>query len=119
MLYDNFSALCADAGLTPTKFTTDILKLSSSKVTMWKNGSIPKIEILQEIADYFGVSVGYLFDGGDVVKLDSLSSDERELLENYKRLNDKQKSNVSEYTANLAKLARLEDAEAQRQESVS
>ena len=52
MLYDNFSDLCAKVGLTPTKFTTDILKLSSSKVTAWKNGSIPKYEILQAIADY-------------------------------------------------------------------
>lgn len=26
MLYDNFAKLCADVGLTPTKFTTDIIR---------------------------------------------------------------------------------------------
>lgn len=118
MLYDNFSALCAEAGLTPTKFTTDILHLSSSKVTMWKNGSIPKIEILQEIANYFGVTVGYLFDG-DIDKLEKLTTEERALLETIRKLNAKRRSDVIEYAESLAKLTRLEDAEAQRKESVS
>jgi transcriptional regulator with XRE-family HTH domain len=46
-----------------TKFVTEQLKLSSSKVTAWKSGAIPKYEILQQIADFFGVTIGYLFDG--------------------------------------------------------
>ena len=63
MFYDNFNKLCRKIGTTPTAFTKDVLNLSSSKVTAWKNGSIPKYEILQQIADVFDVSVGELFDG--------------------------------------------------------
>lgn len=63
MFYDNFNKLCATIGTSPTAFTRDVLGLSTSKVTAWKNGSIPKYEILQQIADSFGVSIGELFDG--------------------------------------------------------
>ena len=65
MFYDNFAKLCTKIGTSPTAFTKNILGLSTSKVTAWKNGSIPKYEILQQIADVFNVSVGDLFDGGD------------------------------------------------------
>lgn len=65
MFYDNFAKLCTKIGTSPTAFTKNILGLSTSKVTAWKNGSIPKYEILQQIADVFNVSVGDLFDGGN------------------------------------------------------
>lgn len=69
MFYKQFELLCANNGTSPTRFTTEVLRLSSSKVTAWKNGSIPKYEILNKIADYFNVSVGYLFDGNDINNL--------------------------------------------------
>ena len=94
MLYDNFAALCSDAGLTPTKFTTEILKLSSSKVTAWKNGSIPKYEILQAISDYFGVTIGFLFDGGDRVNLENLTDNERAILKVFRELTDTQQGEI-------------------------
>ena len=67
MFYDNFDKLCTKIGTSPTAFTRDVLGLSTSKVTAWKGGSIPKYEILQKIADVFDVSVGELFDGEDVI----------------------------------------------------
>lgn len=69
MFYEQFELLCSKNGTSPTKFTKEVLKLSSSKITAWKNGSIPKYEILNKIADYFNVSVGYLFDGNDINNL--------------------------------------------------
>ena len=63
MFFDNFEKLCDSIGTTPTRFTKDVLGLSTSKVTAWKNGSIPKYETLQAIADVFNVTVGELFDG--------------------------------------------------------
>lgn len=63
MIYEQLNELCVQKGTTPTAFVKDVLHLSTSKVTAWKNGSIPKYEILNQIANYFGVSVGFLFDG--------------------------------------------------------
>ena len=38
------------------------LNLSTSKGTAWKSESIPKYDILKSIAEYFEVSVSYLFE---------------------------------------------------------
>ena len=85
MIYKQLAELCASIGTTPTNFVKDVLKLSSSKVTAWKNGSIPKSEILIQIADYFGVTVGYLFDGKKSSPSE-LSEEERDCLSAFREL---------------------------------
>ena len=105
MFFDQFSKLCTAHNTTPTKFVTEILHLSSSKVTAWKNGSIPKYEILNSIADYFNVSVGTLFDG---IEKNSptvtLTADEQELFKIYKGLSIENKARVRERAEVLAEL---------------
>ena len=98
MFYEQFESLCKKNGTTPTEFTTKVLKLSSSKVTAWKNGSIPKYGILESISQYFGVTVGYLFDG-EIKKAAVLSvesSDINKLINFYNQLTeDAQKEMLS------------------------
>ncbi len=104
MFYEQFECLCKKNNTTPTKFTKDTLKLSSSKVTAWKNGSIPKYEILQFIADYFNVTVGFLFDGFNnstqtvQVLSDPKTSDlderQQKLMDNYDKLNEAGKNEL-------------------------
>lgn len=94
MFFDQLAKLCEDKNTTPTKFVTEILHLSSSKVTAWKNGSIPKYEILNSIANYFGVSVGALFDGKEncqnttpeIKMIQSINDTSKELLEVFESL---------------------------------
>ena len=93
MIFKQLELLCEKRGTTPTAFVRDELKLSSSKVTAWKKGSIPKIETLQQIADYFDVSVGYLFDG-DKKKPADLSEDRQRLLEMYDLLSEMEKGEI-------------------------
>jgi len=38
--------------------------VSTQAVSKWENGGVPDVELLPEIADFFGVSVDYLFDRG-------------------------------------------------------
>lgn len=93
MLYDTFTLLCNEIGTTPTRFTTEILKLSSSKVTAWKNGSIPKYEILQSIADYFNVTVGFLFDGKEI-RSSELTENEAAIVAVFKNLTETQQGEL-------------------------
>ena len=95
MFFDQLINLCEEKNTTPTKFVTEILHLSSSKVTAWKNGSIPKYETLDTIANYFDVSIGTLFDGKRT-DANLLTADEQELLENYRKLDDNKKKEISE-----------------------
>lgn len=96
MIYKQLAELCDSIGTTPTAFVKDVLKLSSSKVTAWKNGSIPKSEILIQIADYFGVTVGYLFDGKEKSSPSELSEEEQECIEKFNRLLPVDKGRVLE-----------------------
>lgn len=59
MFYERFIELCNEKGVKPTPLVVE-LGLSSSNASQWKKGSIPRPEILQKIADYFEVTVGYL-----------------------------------------------------------
>ncbi len=91
MFFEQFNKLCIEENTTPTKFVTDILHMSSSKVTAWKNGSIPKYEILNLIANHFNTTIGSLFDGAEKTSpIDDLSENELEMLEVFQKFNDRE-----------------------------
>lgn len=62
MFYDRFIKLCNEKGIKPTPLVVG-MGLSSSNVSQWKKGSTPRPEVLQRLAEYFGVSVSYLMFG--------------------------------------------------------
>ena len=65
MFYDIYVALCKKKGVSPTKAALEI-GLSKATPTTWtKRGLTPQGETLAKIADYFGVSVGYLLGTED------------------------------------------------------
>lgn len=64
MFYDRFIELCDKKGIKPTPLVTG-MGLSSSNVSQWKKGSTPRPEVIQRLAEYFGVSVSYLMFGED------------------------------------------------------
>lgn len=94
MLYDNLKRLCSERNTTLTKLLTEELKISSSKGTAWKNGSIPKYEYLKAIADYFGVSIGYLFDGGERFYDSDLTENDRTILQVFRQLTETQQGEI-------------------------
>lgn len=95
MFFEQLTRLCEAKNTTPTKFVTTVLRLSSSKVTAWKNGSIPKYEILNMIADYFNVSIGELFDGkkGSPIELSEI---ENKLLSDFRSLSEQGKDYIQQ-----------------------
>ncbi|MDY2761011.1 helix-turn-helix domain-containing protein [Coprococcus sp. AF27-8] len=62
-MYEIFSKLLQEHGVTPYKVSKET-GVSQSTLSDWKRGvSTPKIDKLQKIANYFGVSVEYLQTG--------------------------------------------------------
>lgn len=59
MFFEIVSSLCDNRGISMTSLAA-ILKISKSNITNWKNGSIPKMDKVAKIANYFGVSADYL-----------------------------------------------------------
>ena len=63
IMYEIFSRLLQKNGVTPYKISKET-GVSQSTLSDWKRGlSTPKIDKLQKIANYFGVSVEYLQTG--------------------------------------------------------
>jgi transcriptional regulator with XRE-family HTH domain len=79
MFYEQFAKICKERGETPSSIVQQ-LGLSTSKVTAWKNGSIPKASLLEALAGILKVKVADFFlEGMDVI----ITPD---LVQNYKIL---------------------------------
>lgn len=65
--YENMKACCAKHGTTITKVLDNIGRASSSTGT-WKAGRYPRLDIVQEMADYLGVSIEELIYGEDAAR---------------------------------------------------
>lgn len=104
MFYDQLEYLCEKEGTTPTAFVKDTLGLSTSKITAWKNGSIPKYGILEMISNHFNVSISFLFEDSTTLK-SALSDEENELINKYKALSSSDKGRILERIDVLTELA--------------
>lgn len=59
-MYERFEQLLQKHGITSYKVSKDT-GVTQTSLSNWKSGrSTPSIKTLQKIADYFGVSIGYL-----------------------------------------------------------
>lgn len=81
------------------------LNITQAAVSKYEIGlSEPDISMLKNIANYFHVSVDYLIGFSDepiYCSKSDLSSDELKLINDYRRLNDFQKSNLKAYLQGL------------------
>lgn len=59
MFWDIYSDLCKRSNTSPNGVAA-ALGLSNATCTKWKQGATPGGKNLQKIADYFGVTTGYL-----------------------------------------------------------
>lgn len=59
MFWERFSKLCNENGISANAVCSK-LGLSTATATHWKNGTMPKGDVLSKIADFFSISVDYL-----------------------------------------------------------
>lgn len=90
----NFNRICKEKGTTPTALCKK-LGISTSKVSMWNNGSLPKQEMLLTLAKALDCSVMDFFaDMGDTPTKPSdqpLTEDEQDMLRIYRMLDRRSK----------------------------
>lgn len=90
MFYEIFTKLCNKIGLSPTE-TLKRMNLSTSKLTAWKNGSIPNGTTLLLISEFFDVSIDYLLTGLEKSSpTDDFSQNELEMLEVFQKFNERE-----------------------------
>ena len=84
MFYEIFEKKCRENGISPTA----TLKISTSKLTAWKNGSMPNSEFLIPISEFLGVSIDYLLTGKEKESKSTviLSDIEEKLINDFRNL---------------------------------
>ena len=88
----NFKRICHERNTTPTAVCLK-LGLSSSKVNLWNKGSLPKPEVLKNLARELECSVMDFFaDETDLQKMEfALDEDEKDIIRLFRMLSRKQK----------------------------
>lgn len=66
MFFDRLQSLCEAKSLKISKVASDILGVSSSAATGWKNGAVPNSSVVIKAAEFFDVSADYLLGLDDV-----------------------------------------------------
>lgn len=79
MFWNNYVRLCAERGKSPNGVAAE-LNVSSGSITGWKKGSVPRVALLQKIADYFGVSVASLLGEDETVLREEAEQNHEKIL---------------------------------------
>ena len=89
MVYDKFCDLCSQKGVSPSKAAMDA-GFSKSLISKWKSKQeiVPSSEVLQKIADYFGVSMDYLLGKEKQPTDGELSDEEKAMLDLFRQAGD-------------------------------
>jgi transcriptional regulator with XRE-family HTH domain len=84
---ENLNRICRDRGTTVTALLKN-MGISTSKVTMWNNGSLPKQEMLLKLSQELHCSIMDFFqDEGDLGKEQIiLTEDEQEIVKFYRKI---------------------------------
>ena len=64
MIRDNILRLCAERNISP-RTVCYALGLDEKTMKHWLNNEIPRLSKLDELADYFGVTVGDILEDPD------------------------------------------------------
>ena len=94
--FERYCGLCKAAGSSPNGVAKK-LGIASASITQWKQGSVPRVETLARIAEYFDVTVDYLTGKSDSREKPALQAEnglDEEFIRSYSRLNPAQKAQI-------------------------
>ena len=109
----NFKRICNEKGTSPTRVCLD-LGLSSNKVNLWNNGSLPKPEVLARLAEKLDCKVMDFFaDDEEEIENNGLELDEDEIdiIRLFRTLSRKEKHEFMSkaYTYEMTMLSRKDE----------
>lgn len=100
---ENLNRICKEKGTTPTALCKK-LGVSTSKVAAWNGGSLPKQEMMVNLARELGCSVMDFFADG--IDMTSLDDDEIDIIRVYRSLDRRAKH---EFMATVFEYEKLGD----------
>ena len=97
MFFDSLKVACAQNGTSPTSLLKK-LGMSTSSVTSWKNGVVPSLKTVYQLAEALGIDPAQLLEGSGVAQGEDtkkapalgISENGREMLELYEKLPERE-----------------------------
>lgn len=84
--YENLQRICSNKNTTPTAVLRD-LGVSTSKITRWKNGALPKADMITRLAKALECqSMDFFMDENDLKPITELNDDELFFIRFYRDL---------------------------------
>lgn len=96
MFYSIFTDLCSKKMISPTA-TLQTLGISTSKLTAWKNGSLPSASVLILISEFFGVTIDYLLTGKrpeTIQPFELENANEKTMMRLFRQLSEKEQDRI-------------------------
>ena len=90
ILVNNINRLCDDNNVSINQMLKDC-GLSKSLIDNLKKGSVPSVDKIAKVADYFNVSTDYLLGNEQKEKSPSASDEDLKVYEMYSKLNSEDK----------------------------
>lgn len=94
--WERYSTLCETNNISANAVCA-IIGLSSATATHWKNGSVPKGDVLLKIANYFDCSVDYLLGRTDTPSSQTEAKEWNPTFDNYLKLDPFSQTRVDQY----------------------
>lgn len=90
MFWENLESICSAHGITPTALAP-LIGVSTGTVSGWRHGASPRLDALEKVAAYFGITVSDLLAAPSTASPVDLSrfappltADEQALLDAYR-----------------------------------
>ena len=98
---DNIKKIRLKYGLTQAELG-EIAGVSDKAVSTWENGTAePRMGAVQRIAEHFNISKGSIVDDSPSLPTVQLTASEHVLLDNYRKLDDDDKSQLDSFIGYL------------------
>ena len=94
LFWQKYLTLCNSVRKSPNLVASEIGVKSSGTVTGWKNGALPRENVLIKMAEYFEVPLSELTES---INKNSSAPEGTELIPGYSDLSDEEKKKVSDY----------------------
>lgn len=108
MFWEIFLKECKNTGIKPTPATKKI-GVSHGTVTAWKQGTLPNIETMIKIAEYFDCSIDYLIGRTAERKFKSELSDQEEIIiKSFRKTDARGKAKITQVAMNEEERAERE-----------
>ena len=101
MFWDRFSSACKDQRMSPNSVAENI-GVSSATITKWKNGAVPRGEVLKKISEFFNLPSDYFLELGAFSNWEALLERKDQIILSISNMSSRLSSDILKGISNIS-----------------